>query len=387
MNKKILFVDDDPNILSGFKRILGTDYEISVAVGGEEGLARLNEQGPFAVVVSDMRMPKMDGVTFLRKVKQLSPQSVRIILTGFADIDAAMDAVNQGNIFRFLTKPCGAEVLKMALDTGVEQYRLVTLEREILEKTVRGSVQMLTEMLGLANPEAFSRASRIRRFARRIAEKMGLPNVWQVEMAAMLSQVGCVTLPRDVLHKIYFNKGLSAEEQKLFDAHPATAAALMAQIPHLELVSRMIAGQHTRQPRKVTPATVMSADDKALLGAQILKACLDYDQLRVQGKLNKPAVLADHVTGLMLELDPQINPAILDAIGRIQHEQVRWETRYVKAVELGEFMIIDEDVKNKKNEVVVERGQEAGDIVRQLLATHARGNNLREPFRVIVMKP
>src|ERR1700723_1249547 len=99
MTQKILFVDDEPSVLEGYKRMLGRDLPIDTAVGGTLGLAAIAERGPYAVVISDMRMPQMDGAKFLARVRDLAPATVRLALTGYADIETAMSAVNEGSIF------------------------------------------------------------------------------------------------------------------------------------------------------------------------------------------------------------------------------------------------------------------------------------------------
>ena len=162
MNEQILFVDDDQRILDAFRRQLGERYAVHTAVGPEEGLQAISKAGPYAVVVSDMRMPGMDGIAFLKRVRSQSPCSVRVMLTGHADLATAVEAVNEGNIFRFLSKPCRPDVMSSVLDSAIEQYRLQTLERDLLEKTLRGSINVLTEILSLVNPVAFGRASRVR---------------------------------------------------------------------------------------------------------------------------------------------------------------------------------------------------------------------------------
>ena len=144
MKEKVLFVDDDPNILEAYTRNLRKFYEIDTALKGDEGLARLNGKEPYLVVVSDLRMPGMNGVEFLSKVKEKTPDTIRMMLTGNADLEAAIESVNKGNIFRFLVKPCSVEILKGALNDGIRQYNLVNAERELLEKTLLGSVKMLT---------------------------------------------------------------------------------------------------------------------------------------------------------------------------------------------------------------------------------------------------
>src|SRR5262249_60092556 len=150
------------------------------AVGGAAGLELIAREEPFAVVVSDMRMPGMDGAAFLTRVREIAPDATRVLLTGQADLDAAIAAVNRANIFRFLTKPCPPDVLASALTDAVNLHRLVTSERVLLQETLLGSVKMLTDVLALANPAAFGRATRAKQHARRTAAQLDLADRWQL---------------------------------------------------------------------------------------------------------------------------------------------------------------------------------------------------------------
>jgi ActR/RegA family two-component response regulator/GGDEF domain-containing protein len=134
MADKILFVDDEPLVLDGYMRLLHREFEVDTALGGEQGLAEIQGSGPYAVVISDMRMPGMNGAEFLARVRQKAPDTVRMLLTGFADIDAAIHAVNEGNIFRYLTKPCDRETLVKAINMGLAQYRSVIAEKKLVRK-------------------------------------------------------------------------------------------------------------------------------------------------------------------------------------------------------------------------------------------------------------
>jgi len=131
---RILFVDDEASVLDGYRRILHQHFALSTALSGEEGLAAIQANGPYAVVISDMRMPGMNGSDFLAQVRRRAPDSVRMLLTGHADLDAAIDAVNRGNIFRFLTKPCDKPDLIEAIRCGVEQYHAIAQERQLVKK-------------------------------------------------------------------------------------------------------------------------------------------------------------------------------------------------------------------------------------------------------------
>ena len=208
----------------------------------------------------------MDGIQFLSRVRQTAPDSVRMMLTGNADLSTAIGAVNEGNIFRFLTKPCEQQALIKALSDGVRQYQLITAERELLEKTLRGSIKVLSEILHLLNPEAFGRASRITRYARKIASAMGVSDVWQIETAAALSQIGCVILPETALKKLYKGEELSGEESQLFAMHPYVGSDLLSHIPRMETIAKIIANQEKNFDDSESPQESKQGEDIPLRG-------------------------------------------------------------------------------------------------------------------------
>ena len=123
MKPRILLVDDDPQLLAGLKRRLRGRFEVATAPGGPEALAVMSRQEPFMVVVTDYRMPTMDGIELLARIKALQPDTVRMMLTGSADLETAVQAVNEGHLFQFHLKPCPADILARAIDEGVDHYR------------------------------------------------------------------------------------------------------------------------------------------------------------------------------------------------------------------------------------------------------------------------
>jgi response regulator RpfG family c-di-GMP phosphodiesterase len=289
MDDKILFVDDDPNILAAFQRQLRKKFIIETALGGKQGLEAVAEKGPFSVIVSDLRMPEMDGIQFLSQIRSVAPDSVRMMLTGYADLQAAMDAVNEGHIFRFLTKPCPLEFLTTALIGGIRQYQLIIAERELLEKTLRGSIKVLSEVLSLLNPEALGRATRIARHVKEIALHMDVTEVWQVETAATLSQIGCIMLPEEALMKLYRGQPLTEEESQLFNMHPFIASDLLVNIPRMQEIAEIIAYQEKHFDGSGIPHDARSGKEIPL-GARILKVALDFDTLETGG-MSSPTFL------------------------------------------------------------------------------------------------
>jgi len=132
---KILCVDDERNVLKSLERLfLDDDYEIFLADSGEEGLKLLESNGPFQVIISDYRMPVMNGVDFLKAVYELMPETVRIVLSGYADAGAIVAAINEGHIYKFIPKPWNDEELRITISNCLERYFLQKNNRELLEK-------------------------------------------------------------------------------------------------------------------------------------------------------------------------------------------------------------------------------------------------------------
>lgn len=134
MTDQVLFVDDESSVLDGYRRLLQRHFRIETAKGGNDGLTMIEQLGPFAVVVSDMRMPGMNGAEFLCHVRLRAPETVRMLLTGHADVSAAIEAVNKGNIFRYLTKPCSKEALVDAINLGIAQYHSTLTVNSLAER-------------------------------------------------------------------------------------------------------------------------------------------------------------------------------------------------------------------------------------------------------------
>ncbi len=378
MAERILCVDDDANILAAYQRQLRKDFRIDTASGGEEGLETIAKRGPYAVIVSDLRMPKMDGIQFLSRVREAAPDGVRVMLTGHADLKVAIEAVNEGHIFRFLTKPCPPETLSKALAAGVEQYRLVTAEKELLEKTLHGSIKVLTDILALVNPTAFGRASRVRRLVSQLAKTIKSEQTWQLEVAAMLSQTGCVTLPEETLGKIYQGARLSALEEKMFREHSQIGHDLIAKIPRMEEVAEMIAFQEKRFDGSGPPAEEKKGLD-IILGARMLKLALDFDVLVSSGLSEKEAL-----GKIILRGESWYDPAIVCALNKIIDVDEEYEAVAVTVDELAPDMIFADDVKGASGITLITKGQEVTLSLLVRLKNYLAVARIQEPIKVIV---
>lgn len=361
MSEKILFVDDVPAILEGYKRVLYKEFTVDVAVGGEQGLRVIAERGPFAVVISDMRMPAMNGVEFLSAVRTRSPEAVRMMLTGYAEIEAAINAVNEGNIFRFLTKPCVKDVLVKAVNDGLMQHRLIVSERVLLEKTLRGSMQTMAEILSITNPAAFGRSIRLQRYVRFMVNALKITPNWQYDVAALLSQLGCITLHPDTFEALNAGQTLPPEEQERFDKHPAVAFDLLSHIPRMESLAWMIVQQQGRISEEVQAED--ESRDLVKTGAALLRTALAYDVLLNKGVGHHDAVARILATAKGLE------HSAASALSDYEVDAVATVVRMCDIANLSAGMTLEEDIRTKTGMLVVQKGQEITSLLALRLNT------------------
>jgi response regulator RpfG family c-di-GMP phosphodiesterase len=350
MNEKILIVDDETYVLHGLQNTLRKEFIVETAIGAHAALDLISTSGPFAVIVSDMRMPGVDGVQFLRFARDRLPDCVRLMLTGNADIQTAIDAVNEGAVFRFLTKPCAPDVLKGALTAALQQHRLIVAEREVLGKTLYGSVKVLSEILALVNPAAFSRATRVHRTVQGILQQIHPSEPWTYELAALLSQIGCVALDTETVEAMYAGADLPVVEEQRFKMHPTIAYEFLKQIPRLETISLMVRGQFgVSDPPE--PGRKVDAD-AAALGAEILALAIDFDQLFLA------RVPREEALAILRNRVGKYDELILDALERIPSETAPVSCEEISIREMTVGMVLDEELRLANGLLLATRDQE-----------------------------
>lgn len=377
MNEKILCVDDEPNVLDAYRRTLRKRFNIEVALGGEAALEAIAQRGPYAVVVADMRMPGMNGIELLARVKEIAPMTVRMMLTGNADLQTAVDAVNQGHIFRFLSKPCSPEDFAKALEAGLEQHRLLVAERQLLTQTLTGAIKVLVDVLGMVKPQAFGRASEVRRIVRQICQELQVQNAWAVEIAAALSQIGCITVPEKILTKVYQGEQLGPEELEIYQRHPKVGHELLRNIPRLEEVAEIIGYQEKLYNGKGFPQDYRSGEEIPL-GARILKVALDWTALLAAGL--QPEMAFVHLRQRQGWYDPKVVEALKHAL-EINEE---YAVRQLRVNQLVDGMILAEDVRSIQGTLLCPKGQEITPAVRHRLRNYMVNVGIQGPIRVFV---
>jgi response regulator RpfG family c-di-GMP phosphodiesterase len=379
MNRRVLLVDDDLNLLDSFRRQLRKKAEIVTAEGAKAGIEAAARQGPFAVVISDYNMPGMNGVDMLRVIRHGSPDTVRVLLTGHADLDIAIQAVNEGSIFRLLTKPCPPETIEKVLDDAFRHHDLVTAERELLEKTLTGSVAVLCDLISLVKPDVFGRVSRILPYLRGVSRSLADPRPWETETAAMLSVVGFITLPDSLIAKVEKAKPLAEGELQQFLGHPAFGARLVAKIPRMERVAQIVAYQEKHfdgggVPKEETAGAAIP------LGARILKAVVDFDILLANGLPKADAITKlDRRKGVY-------DPTVVAALAEVIREQARYTLNKVHLHGLAPGMILAEDLfgtRGNETLLLIAKGRELNATIIEYLLDNSRSIKINQPVAVI----
>ena len=369
-NRRILCVDDEPRVLEGIERTLFELFEVTTETNPLRALTLLQEGPPFAVVLSDMRMPELDGAALLARAREIAPLTTRMLLTGQAEVSSAVAAVNQGQILRFLCKPCPPDALIQALELGVEQHRLMTAERELLEQTVTGCVRLLSEVLTLVAPVLFSRTQRIKVLTTHMAKKLALADPWRFEVAALFSMIGCVGLSEATLERVLARKPLDAADQRAFDEHPQMTHRLLSAIPRFEEIAAMIKLQNGGPHHAPT--------DDIERGGAMLRIAIEVERLTAHGK-----ALPDALIELERKLPPAEQP-FLKTLADFRNAEGSTTVRALPVVQMTAEMILEEDVRTTTGVVVVPKGRELTMVLIERLFKFSRAGTLVEPIRVRV---
>jgi len=370
----VLCVDDEPLLLEGLERTLRDSFEVVTETKPLAALALLERrEREFVAIVSDMRMPLMDGAKFLACAAEIAPNSTRLLLTGHAELNAAIAAVNTGRIFRFLCKPCAPTELIAALEAAAEQHRLQTLEKDLLEETLTGTVRLLSEVLMLVAPGIFTRNQRIQAYVLYLAQRLGRTDAWRFELAACLNMIGCVGLPEDTLSRALSGATLDEQESRSMAEHPLTAHRLLKKIPRFEDVAEMIRLQASGQG-----AVAADLTPDVQLGARLLRVARGVEHLVAAG-----ATEAEAVT----KLTPLSNPEdaeVLKLLADFKSVALVGELKELKVAQMTGQMVLEDDVKTKTGVVVVPGKKQLSQLLLERLIRFSRAGVLVEPIRVRV---
>lgn len=349
---KILCVDDEENVLSSFRRQLRKKFELVTTTSAEEGLKILGSDKSIVVVVSDMRMPEMDGARFLSKAKGVLPFASRIMLTGNADQATAVQAVNEGEVFRFLNKPCEGDQLEAAINAGIEHNRLLKLEHDLLNRTLTGSIQMMFDVLSMTNPLAFAQSVRLKSVVSDLGNYLGVGNIWQLKIGTMLAQIGCLTIPEDILDKQYQGDILTDAENEMLKSRYRVAQKLIKNIPRLDRIADIIALLESR----IAPEAIESEQGPQFVAA-IIQAAYDYDLFLLRGM--------DHTVALehMYQREHLYHARILSAFTAVKPKETKKQAVEIALQFLRPGMVMAEDLKNNSGMLLIPEGFKVNEAI------------------------
>jgi len=248
--ERILLVDDDQNLLDSFRRLLKDDFELFTAESGQDAMGVLATCGPFTVIVSDLKMPGMDGIELLSRVSRSSPDTVRILLTGHADMQAAIDASNLGYVYRFLTKPCPPEILRLSIDAACHHASLVRDQRELFalkrcKVLLEGIVKGFSALVEARDVYLAGHQQRVTALALAMGREMGLTpgELDTLRIAGLLHDIGKVYVPADFLNRPGI---LRQEELSVIQMHPEVGYDILKHLDQDWPVAVIIRQHHER---------------------------------------------------------------------------------------------------------------------------------------------
>ena len=351
---KVLFVDDQAEVLDDIKVIVAEVCEPYTALNAEEGMKVFENEGPFTIVASDQILPGMNGAEFLAMVSRRDPYCSTMLVTGHASYRDAMRAVNDGHVFRLLDKPYAEQDLIDAIQAGVRQRELLEAEQVLLQETLVGAVNALTETLATVKPLFFGRAQRVKRMAGEVARYLNYPHVWRVETAAVFSQMASITLPEEEAENVFLRKQLRPQIVELVKKFPEVITHLLGHIPRLGNVREIL------DWLLVSSAPYQTPDKENTYKAyQILDAALEYDYLEVEG--HDSEVILATLKGGHKEFDSQV----IEAISQLLHKsRTRYLVNELPLDDLRVGMRLAEDLKLETEMLVAPKGT---DISRHFL--------------------
>jgi len=381
MANRILLVDDDENILQGYTRVLRKAFDFQTAQGGHDALELLARSDPFSVIVADMRMPGMDGVELLAKVKEAYPDIIRVMLTGNADQGTAIDAVNKGAIFRFLSKPCDSEVLAATLHDALRQHQLLIAEKELLEQTLKGAIGMVVELLGLMDPVSFGRARNLADLAEKVAVQMKMDDAWVLGVSSVLSQIGILTLPAPLVSKLRSGSFLSGSERDIAQRVPEIGSNLIRHIPRLEKVAMAILYMNKNFNGSGFPLDALHGTEIPL-AARVLRVANDYLNLSAAGKDSNQAI--SEMEQRKAWYDHEVVEALAQVLDLSQQSEAQGTILQLSLRELAAGQLLLEGVTTVDGLLIIPEGTLLGATHLEKLHNFSRLGGIREPIAVLI---
>ncbi|OGW61284.1 MAG: hypothetical protein A2Y48_02485 [Nitrospirae bacterium RIFCSPLOW2_12_42_9] len=390
----ILLVDDEENILNALNRVLRREgFRIVTATSGNQALLTMDKE-KITLILSDCRMPGMDGIALLAEVRKRTPDTIRMMLTGYADMETSMAAINRGEVYRFITKPWNDDELKLIIKDGIHQYELVqenrylheltqkqnlilkdlnsNLEQKVSERTREVEmlfkeleqnffdvVRVFTGLMELKSPYLGGHAKRVAALSRRLAEKIGLPTdeVLNIEVAALLQDIGTLGFPDKILKKK--ENELDIVEKALLQQHPSLGQTALQQIKKLSDICLIIRHHHERYDGLGYPDNLRGEMIPA--GSRIIAIADSFDTLVNPWESHERYSADRAIHELEKEagksFDPNYVYKFIELLKDVKHEVTGADSIEIDISELKEGMILASDIKTRRGLLLIASGE------------------------------
>lgn len=376
----LLVVDDDPKIREAFVRLFQDKVKVITFAETEGALKWLKEGHSAAVIVSALNVPGRGGNAFLQASETFTPHAARLILTKDTALEPVKQAVNEGSIFMILSKPCTATELTSAIEEAMAYHDGIMKERQVLEKTLAGSVKLLIEMLSLFHSEAFRRTPVIRAQALKLAKKLGLKRNWELEMAVMFSPLGEALLPKEILSRYLAARTLTEQEREILKRAPEQTRHLLQNIPQFEKVADVLYLSGRGFDGSGFPEDGPSGKDIPI-NARIIRILSDLWYASPESGVDAAAFEALSINGK--KYDPQLleiaKSCLLDGVEPLEERSVT--LCYIRALKPGDILI-DDVLTESSHELVLSRGHQLTQTTIRRLEQFNHVAGIRQPVRV-----
>lgn len=400
---KILLVDDEINITKSLRRLLMEyeQYEILTAISGDQALEIIREEPDIGILISDQRMPGMTGVELLSKARELIPDAVRILLTGYADITASIEAINEGAVFRYLTKPWKDEDLVLAVTEAARGYWLVCenrrlnelvakqneelqswnsrLKHRVLDQTSRirdksdalaesnkqlrtsfeGTIEALAGLMETRNHSARGHSRNVAELVSAMASKLGLPEEEQklIRSAGLLHDIGKIALPDQLLNQVAAD--LSGPQLKTYQSHAVCGQAAIDMVPELRDIGVLIRHHHEYYNGNGFPDRLFA--EKIPLGSRLICAADMFERIFI--KYPEPDSLKHTFTEMAKHWGKMLDPSLRSTLeksaqeiyGKLKIASNFFETK-IAPEQLKDGMVLCEDLCSGTGVLMLKRG-------------------------------
>jgi response regulator RpfG family c-di-GMP phosphodiesterase len=317
---KILVVDDEIANVRLLNRVLGDEHESILCMSGEEAVKALLEHD-VSLIITDQRMPMMTGVQLLEKSIEIRPDAIKILITGYTDVQALIDAINAGHVYKYIPKPWDADELRLTVKRALETYELkennIRLIGELkaafaqLEELSTGAIRALADALDAKCDYTSGHSLRVSRFAVLIGRALGLPleTLKDVELAGVLHDIGKIGVPESILWK---PAKLTPEEHKIMSEHPVKSAQIIGELSGLVRAREFVLHHHEFLDGSGYPDGLKG--DEIPLGARIILVADAYDAMTTDRPYRKAIGHHKAIAELREKSGTQFDPKMVNAL-------------------------------------------------------------------------